>query len=51
MNNSAEYEKHAAVNAVAAMAAAARTAPTARGIDNISTIVIDDPDTRAQVAA
>ena len=38
MNNSAEYEKHAAVNAVAAMAAAARTAPKARGFDNIGAI-------------
>ena len=51
MKNSAEYEKQAALNAVAAMAAAARTAPKARGIDNIVTLVIDDPDTRARVAA
>ena len=51
MKNSADYEKQAALNTVAAMAAAARTAPKARGIDNIATIVIDDPDTRAQVAA
>ena len=51
MKNSADYEKQAALNTVAAMAAAARTAPKARGFDNISTLVIDDPETRAKVAA
>lgn len=51
MKTSADYEKQAALDAVAHMAAAARTAPKARGIDNISTVVIDDPEVRARVAA
>ncbi|OHE82739.1 MAG: hypothetical protein A2107_10070 [Verrucomicrobia bacterium GWF2_62_7] len=49
--NPADYEKRAALNTVAHMAAAARTAPKTRGIDNISTVIIDDPDVRAIVAA
>ena len=49
MKNSSDYEKQAALNTVAHMAAAARTAPKARGIDNISTVVIDDPEVRARL--
>lgn len=48
--NPADYEKQAALNAVAHMAAAARTAPKTRGIDNLSTVIIDDPDVRKIVA-
>jgi uncharacterized ferredoxin-like protein len=48
--NAADYEKRAALNAVAHMAAAARTAPKTRGLDNIATDVIDDPDVRKIVA-
>ncbi len=50
MKSSSDYEKQAALNAVAHMAAAARTAPKARGIDNISTVIIDDPEERTRVA-
>jgi len=49
--NPADYEKKAALNAVAHMAAAARTAPKTRGLDNISTVIIDDPNVRKIVAA
>ena len=48
--NSADYEKKAALNAIAHMAAVARTAPKTRGLDNLVTIIIDDPDVRKVVA-
>jgi len=49
MKNSAELEKQAALNVAALMAAAARTAPKTRGIDNISVLAVDDPETKGRV--
>ena len=49
MKNSAELEKQAALNVAALMAAAARTAPKTRGIDNISVIAVDDPEMKGRV--
>ena len=51
MKDSAELEKHAAVQVAALMAAAARTAPKTRGIDNIRLIAIEDEPTRQKLAA
>jgi len=51
MRNSAELEKSAAVQVAALMAAAARTAPKTRGIDNIETVAIDDEATRSKLVA
>jgi uncharacterized ferredoxin-like protein len=42
MKNAQELESHAVQNAVALMAAAARTAPKTRGIDNVRVVAIDD---------
>ncbi len=42
MKNSAQLEKEAALQAASLMAAAARTAPKSRGIDNIEVFAIDD---------
>ena len=49
MKRSDELEKTAVVNIAAAMAAAARTAPKTRGIDNIEVVVIDDEAARKKL--
>ncbi len=49
MKTSAELEKQAALQVAALMAAAARTAPKTRGIDNIRVVAIDDGPTKQQV--
>jgi uncharacterized ferredoxin-like protein len=49
MKTSQELENQAAVAVAGLMAAAARTAPKTRGIDNIRIVVIDDPETRQKV--
>jgi uncharacterized ferredoxin-like protein len=49
MKNSQELERQAALNVAALMAAAARTAPKTRGIDNISVLAVDDPETKGRV--
>lgn len=46
MRTSQELERHAAVNVASFMAAAARTAPKTRGIDNITVVVVDDTETK-----
>ena len=46
MKTSAELEQQAALQVVSLMAAAARTAPKTRGIDNIRVIGIEDPATK-----
>jgi uncharacterized ferredoxin-like protein len=46
MKRSAELEKEAVLMAASHMAAAARTAPKTRGIDNIEAFTIDDKKTR-----
>ncbi len=46
MKQSSELEKQAAYNVATLMAAAARTAPKTRGIDNIQVVAIDDEKTR-----
>ncbi len=51
MKTSAELEKQAAVQVAALMAAAARTAPKTRGIDNIRIVAIDDEPTKQQLIA
>ena len=51
MKPSAELEKSAAAQVAALMAAAARTAPKTRGIDNIQTTAIDDEPTKQKVIA
>jgi uncharacterized ferredoxin-like protein len=51
MKTSAELEKSAALQVVALMAAAARTAPKTCGIDNIRFIAIDDEPARQKVIA
>jgi uncharacterized ferredoxin-like protein len=51
MKTSLELETAAAQRAAALMAAAARTAPKTRGIDNIQTIAIDDEPTRKKLIA
>lgn len=49
MKSSDKLEKEAVAQAAAMMAAAARTAPKTRGIDNIEVISIDDSTTRDAV--
>lgn len=49
MKRSAELETQAVMNAAASMAAAARTAPKTRGIDNIEVISIDDEGGRKKL--
>jgi uncharacterized ferredoxin-like protein len=49
MKGSGELEKTAALNAAAAMAAGARTAPKTRGIDNIEVVSVDDEATRTKL--
>ncbi len=51
MKTSIELEKAAAQQVAALMAAAARTAPKTRGIDNIQTFTIDDEPTRRKLTA
>jgi uncharacterized ferredoxin-like protein len=46
MKTSQELERQAALDVAAFMAAAARTAPKTRGIDNISVLVVDDTETK-----
>ena len=46
MRESSELEKQAALNVAALMAAAARTAPKTRGIDNIRVVALDDENSR-----
>lgn len=46
MKESAELEKQAAYQVAVLMAAAARTAPKTRGIDNIQVVAIDDDKTK-----
>ena len=49
MKTSAELEKQAALQVVTLMAAAARTAPKTRGVDNIKVIAIDDEPTKQKL--
>lgn len=51
MKTSIELENSAAVQVSALMAAAARTAPKTRGIDNIRTVAIDDEPTKQKLIA
>ena len=51
MKTSIELEKSAALQVAALMAAAARTAPKTRGIDNIRTVAIDDEPTKQTLIA
>jgi uncharacterized ferredoxin-like protein len=51
MKTSAELENQAALQVVALMAAAARTAPKTRGIDNIRIVAIDDEPTKQRLIA
>jgi uncharacterized ferredoxin-like protein len=46
MKESSELEKQAAYHVAALMAAAARTAPKTRGIDNVQVVAIDDESTK-----
>ncbi len=46
MKTSQELERQAGLNVAGFMAAAARTAPKTRGIDNISVVVVDDTETK-----
>lgn len=50
MKGSTELEKQATQQVVALMAAAARTAPKTRGIDNIRILVIDDENEKQVLA-
>lgn len=49
MKKSKELEKYAAIQIARLMAAAARTSPKTRGIDNIEVIMIDDDTTKAKL--
>jgi uncharacterized ferredoxin-like protein len=51
MKTSIELEKAAAQQVAALMAAAARTAPKTRGIDNIESLAIDDELTKRKLIA
>ncbi len=51
MKNSAELEQQAALQVASLMAAAARTAPKTRGIDNIRVVAIEDRATKDKLAA
>jgi uncharacterized ferredoxin-like protein len=51
MKTSLELEKAAAQQVAALMAAAARTAPKTRGIDNVETLAIDDESMRRKLIA
>jgi uncharacterized ferredoxin-like protein len=50
MKTSAELEYQAALQVASMMAAAARTAPKTRGIDNIRVVAIDDTGTKDRLA-
>ena len=49
MKTAPELEQQAAVHVAALMAAAARTSPKTRGIDNIRVLAIDDEPTKQQI--
>ena len=51
MTTSNELEKQAALQVAALMAAAARTAPKTRGVDNIKVLAIDDEPTKQKLIA
>lgn len=51
MKNSEELERQAALQVAALMAAAARTAPKTRGIDNIKVLAIEDAPTKQRLIA
>ena len=51
MQSSIELEKQAAAQVAALMAAAARTAPKTRGVDNIRVLAIDDEPTKQELIA
>ena len=51
MKTSAELEQQAALQVASLMAAAARTAPKTRGIDNIRVVGIEDPATKARLVS
>jgi len=51
MKTSIELERDAALHVVSLMAAAARTAPKTRGLDNIKTVAIDDAASRQTLIA
>jgi len=51
MKTSAELEQQAATKVLSLMAAAARTAPKTRGIDNIRVIGIEDPETKGRLVS
>jgi uncharacterized ferredoxin-like protein len=51
MKTSAELETQAALQVAALMAAAARTSPKTRGIDNIRVLAIEDEPTRQKLVA
>ena len=51
MQTSAQLEHQAALQTAALMAAAARTAPKTRGLDNIRVLAIEDEPTKQQVIA
>jgi uncharacterized ferredoxin-like protein len=51
MKISGELEKQAALQVATLMAAAARTAPKTRGIDNVKTVAVDDEPTKQKVIA
>jgi uncharacterized ferredoxin-like protein len=50
MKESSELEKQAAYHVASLMAAAARTAPKTRGMDNIQVVAIDDENTKQILA-
>ena len=51
MKESAELEREAALQVVALMAAAARTAPKTRGIDNIKVVALESEPVKRKVIA
>ncbi|MBM3860487.1 MAG: ferredoxin [Verrucomicrobia bacterium] len=51
MKTSAELEKQAALQVAALMAAAARTSPKTRGIDNVRVLAIDDDASKQRLIA
>ncbi len=51
MRTANELEKHAALRVVELMAAAARTAPKTRGIDNVRVLAIEDEPTKRELMA
>ena len=51
MKTSDELEKQAALHVAALMAAAARTSPKTRGIDNVRVVAIDDEPSKQQLVA